>query len=87
LNDRQPARAKKALCNWLAWASRSRLKPFIRLARTIRAHFDGIVAYIKNRQTNAAVEGVDGCAKARIAGEIRAMWPTRLVNKARGTIA
>jgi len=59
LNYRQPKRAKKALRNWLAWASRSRLKPFIRLARTIRAHFDGIVAYIKNRQTNAAVEGIN----------------------------
>jgi transposase len=34
-------------------------KPFIRLARTLRAHFDRIVAYIKNRQTNAAVEGIN----------------------------
>src|SRR3954470_1927688 len=27
---------------WLGWAARSRLKPFIRLARTLRAHRDGI---------------------------------------------
>jgi len=28
---------------WLTWASRSRLKPFIKLARTIRRHRDGIL--------------------------------------------
>jgi transposase len=59
LNYRQPARAKAALHNWLAWASCSRLEPFIRPARTLRAHFDGIVAHIKNRQTNATVEGIN----------------------------
>ena len=26
---------------WLAWASRSRLKPFVKLARTIRQHKPG----------------------------------------------
>jgi transposase len=59
LNYRQPGRAKTALQKWLAWASRSKLRPFVRLARTIRAHFDGILAYIKNRQTNATVEGIN----------------------------
>lgn len=30
--------AKERLEAWLAWASRSRLKPFVKLARTIRKH-------------------------------------------------
>ncbi|MER5917990.1 transposase, partial [Streptomyces sp. NPDC001982] len=32
-----PERAR-LLDAWLAWACRSRLKPFVKLARTIRAH-------------------------------------------------
>ncbi|MBK6942235.1 MAG: transposase [Planctomycetes bacterium] len=36
---------------------RSRLKPFVRVARTIRKHFPGILAYVRERLTNAFVEG------------------------------
>jgi transposase len=32
---------------------------FVRLARTIHAHFDGILAYIKNRPTHATVEAIN----------------------------
>jgi transposase len=42
-----PALAPAHLDAWLAWASRSRLKPFVRLARTLRAHRDGILAAIR----------------------------------------
>ena len=42
LDYRQPARARRALEEWLAWASRSRLKPFVRLARTLRQHREGV---------------------------------------------
>lgn len=38
LDYRQPKRAREALDNWLAWASRSKLKPFITVARTIRKY-------------------------------------------------
>jgi transposase len=38
--------AKERLEAWLAWASRSRLKPFIKLARTIRKHKQGVLAAI-----------------------------------------
>jgi len=57
LDYRQPWRAERALREWLAWASRSKLKPFVQTARTIRKYFDGIVAYIQNRLTNGIVEG------------------------------
>ena len=55
----QPKRATEALEDWLAWASRSKLWPFVRMARTVRRHFDGIVAYVKTRLTNGVVEGLN----------------------------
>jgi transposase len=45
------------LNRWLAWASRSKLEPFIKAARTIRKHKDGILAYIETKLTNGIVEG------------------------------
>jgi transposase len=57
LDYRQPKRAERALREWLAWASRSRLRPFVRLARTVRQHHDGILAYVGYRLTNGLVEG------------------------------
>jgi len=59
LDYRQPKRARSALEDWLSWASRSKLKPFVRLARTIRTHKEGILAYIGERYTNAVVEGIN----------------------------
>lgn len=57
LEYRQPARAERALRQWLSWASRSRLKPFVIAARTIRKHLRGVLAYISGRLTNGIVEG------------------------------
>src|SRR4051794_10928754 len=42
-----PALAPAHLDAWLSWASRSRLTPFVRLARTLRAQRDGILAAIR----------------------------------------
>ena len=39
--------ALERLDAWLAWASRSRLKPFVKLARTIRKHKAGVLAAIE----------------------------------------
>lgn len=59
LDYRHPKRAERALAEWLAWASRSRLRPFVRLARTIRQHRGGILAYVSYRLTNGVVEGIN----------------------------
>lgn len=59
LDYRQPWRAERALRDWLAWASRSRLQPFVKAARTIRKHLDGILAYIRTRLSNGVVEGLN----------------------------
>lgn len=59
LDYRQPRRAERALRDWLDWASRSRLAPFVKAARTIRKHLPGILAYIRTRLTNGLVEGLN----------------------------
>jgi transposase len=63
MDRRQPNVVKKKLRSWLAWASRSRLAPFVRVARTIRKHLDDIVAYIRFRLTNGVVEGLGNKAR------------------------
>jgi len=45
---------------WCGWAARSRLSPFRTLAKTIRQHWDGILAYFDTRLTSAAIEAVNG---------------------------
>jgi transposase len=55
----QPKRARRMLDAWLAWACRSRLEPFVKLANTIREHKESILAYIKHRLTNGVVEGIN----------------------------
>lgn len=51
--------ARNALERWLSWAQRSRLKPFVRVARTVRRHLEGILAYVDRGFTNAVVEGIN----------------------------
>jgi transposase len=48
--------ARRALDDWLAYASRSKLAPFVRLARTIRAYRASIEATIEWRLTNGIAE-------------------------------
>jgi transposase len=59
LSSLRPRHAERRLQEWLAWASRSRLRPFVRVARTIRAHRDGILAYVQQRLTNGLSEGIN----------------------------
>ena len=54
-----PALAPTHLDAWLAWASRSKLDPFVRLARTIRQHRAGILAAIRLALTNGRLEGLN----------------------------
>jgi len=54
-----PALAEPHLTAWLAWASRSKLKPFVKLARTLRARRDGILAAIRLGLSNGRMEGLN----------------------------
>lgn len=48
--------ARRALDDWLAYASRSKLAPFVKLARTIRVYRASIEATIEWRLTNGIAE-------------------------------
>ena len=54
-----PRLAPAHLDAWLAWASRSRLRPSVALARTLRAHRDGILAAIRLGLSNGRLEGLN----------------------------
>ncbi len=47
------------LRQWCSWAMRSRLEPFKKLARTIRQHWKGILAFFPHRITSAAIESIN----------------------------
>ena len=57
LGDRRLAPAH--LDAWLAWAARSKLGPFVKLARSIRQHREGILVAIRLRLTNGRLEGLN----------------------------
>ena len=59
LEQAPAAEAPALLDEWVGWAARSRLRPFIRVARTIRKHAAGILGYLDTRLTNGPVEGIN----------------------------
>ena len=60
LQDALAGSDRAQLEGWLAWAQRSRLAAFRDLARTIKRHFDGILAYMETRLTNGVMEAING---------------------------
>lgn len=60
LDRRQYYVARDQLDGWLAWASRSKLAPFVRVARTIRKHLHGILGYLNTGLSNGRAEGLNG---------------------------
>jgi transposase len=54
-----PSLAPAHLDAWLNWASRSKLEPFVKLARTIRRHHEGILAAIRLGLSNGRLEGLN----------------------------
>ncbi len=57
--------AEMRMSEWLGWASRSKLKPFVKAATTIREHLGGILAYFETGFTTGISEGFNN--KARLA--------------------
>jgi transposase len=60
MKEPQAAVAEKDLRWWCGWVARSKIPEMKRAARTIRKHWDGIVAYLKTRVTNGAAEALNG---------------------------
>lgn len=54
-----PKAAATHLEAWLAWASRSKLAPFVKLGRTLRDYRDGVLAAIRLRLSNGRMEGLN----------------------------
>ncbi len=52
------AHARALLEAWLRAAARSKLQPFVKLARTLREHRDGILAAIRLGLSNSRLEGL-----------------------------
>jgi transposase len=53
----------RKLREWVAWAQRSRLEPFRRVAKTIATHLPDIVAYVSWKLTNGLSEGLNNKAR------------------------
>jgi transposase len=52
------------LQQWCTNVMRSRVAPMKEVARMIRKHFDGIVAWTQTRQTNGLIEALNGLLQA-----------------------
>lgn len=51
--------ARRHLNQWLGWARRCRLAPFVALSRTINNHLEGILNFYPNSITSAAIESIN----------------------------
>jgi transposase len=52
--------ASKELREWLNWARRCRLEPFVKLAKTLSERFDAVVRGMLDKRSNAYVEAMNG---------------------------
>jgi transposase len=59
LYHQRPAVARRRLDAWLAWAVRSRLPAFVKLAKTLRLHREGVLAAIEHGLSNGRLEGLN----------------------------
>jgi transposase len=60
MKEPDAAVAENALKWWCGWVGRSKIPEMKKVARTIRSHWDGIVAYLKTRVNNGAAEALNG---------------------------
>lgn len=60
---KRPGWSEPYLKQWLWWASHSRLAPFVRFARMIRKHLDGILRWTQLSVSNGALEGMNNKVK------------------------
>ena len=57
---KSPGEAEQQLKKWYFWATHSRLPAIVKVAKTIRQHWRGILNYFKDRLTNGLVESFNG---------------------------
>jgi transposase len=59
------------LKSWYSWAIRSQIEPMKKVAKTVKAHWDGILAWFDSQLSNGYVEAINGLiqtAKRRARG-------------------
>lgn len=49
---------------WYFWATHSRLEPIIKVAKTIKKHWDGVVEWKKSQINNGILEGLNSIVQA-----------------------
>lgn len=63
--------AEAYLKKWYFWATHSKLEPIIKVAKTIKRHWDGILRWFDSKLTNGVLEGINSliqAAKAKARG-------------------
>lgn len=71
LYDEHLSTAEAYLKHWYFWATHSRMAPIIKVAHTIRDHWEGILRWFHSGLTNALLEGTNSliqAAKAKARG-------------------
>lgn len=71
LYDEPAADASGFFKRWYFWATHSRLAPVIRVAKSLKAHLDGILRHIESGLSNGLLEGLNSLiqsAKSRARG-------------------
>jgi transposase len=58
-----PEEPEKYLRQWYFWATHSRLEPVIRVAKTIKRHWRGVLRFFTSRITSGIVEGLNSKIK------------------------
>jgi transposase len=64
LQRKQVNVVRQMLHQWCTNVMRSKVQPMKAVARMIRRHLDGIVAWVKTRQTNGFLEAINGLFQA-----------------------
>lgn len=71
LYDHALVEPEKHLKWWYFWATHSRLEPVIKVAKTIKAHWKGVMRWFESKLNNGFMEGINSlvqAAKARARG-------------------
>ncbi len=58
-----PWAAERFIRQWMTSALRSRLRPMRKFVNTLRQHYDGVLAFVGSRLTNAIAEGLNRIVK------------------------
>jgi transposase len=54
------------LQKWYFWATHSRLEPIIKVAKTIKNHWDGIIEWKRSQINNGILEGLNSVVQVHL---------------------